>query len=77
MSGEQNLVRTVRSTIRHNASRPAMLDDDGSLTWQEFGTRVAKLAGSLQAKGIGAGRRYAIVSALSSNNPANVLSANT
>ena len=62
MSGEQNLVRTVRSTIRHNASRPAMLDDDGSLTWQEFGTRVAKLAGALQAKGIGAGRRYAIVS---------------
>jgi long-chain acyl-CoA synthetase len=62
MSSEQNLVRTIRSTIRHNASRPAMLDGDNSLTWQEFGTRVPKLAGALAAKGVGLGARYAIVS---------------
>jgi acyl-CoA synthetase (AMP-forming)/AMP-acid ligase II len=62
MAGQQNLLRTIRSTIRHNASRPAMLDGEGRLTWQEFGSRVAKLAGALAAKGVGAGARYAIVS---------------
>jgi long-chain acyl-CoA synthetase len=62
MSSEQNLVRTIRSTIRHNASRPAMLDGDKSLTWQEFGTRVAKLAGALKANGVGPGAHYAIAS---------------
>jgi long-chain acyl-CoA synthetase len=62
MTSQQNLVRTVRSTIRHNASRPAMLDADRRLTWQEFGSRIAKLAGAMHSKGIGVGRRYAIVS---------------
>lgn len=56
-----NLVRALRAVIRHNGPRPAMLDVAKSHTWNEFGDRVARAAGALQALGVEKGARFAIL----------------
>ena len=57
-----NLVRALRSTVRHHGPRPAMLDTSRNFTWTEFGARVARAAGALRALGILPGSRFGIVS---------------
>ena len=56
-----NLVRALRSTVRHHGPRPAMLDASRTFTWAEFGARVARAAGALYALGVRPGARFAIV----------------
>lgn len=58
----QNLVRAFRSTVRHNGPLPALLDASRTLTWNEFGARVARGAGVLRRHGIEPGARFAILS---------------
>jgi long-chain acyl-CoA synthetase len=62
MRSDQNLVRTIRSTIRHNAAKPALLDGDRQFTWADFGARIAKLAGALNSAGVRCGGSFAILS---------------
>src|SRR4051812_27893348 len=62
MRSDQNLVRTIQSTTRHNATRPAMLDAGRQFTWEEFGGRIAKLAGALGEMGVRSGASFAILS---------------
>jgi long-chain acyl-CoA synthetase len=59
---DANLVRGLRSTIRHNGPRQAILDGERTYTWSEFGSRVARLAGALRSIGVSAGSRLAILS---------------
>jgi long-chain acyl-CoA synthetase len=56
-----NLVRALRAVIRHHGPRPAMLDVAKSQTWSEFGDRVARAAGALQALGVEKGARFAVL----------------
>ncbi len=56
-----NLVRALRAVIRHNGARPAMLDVAKSYSWNEFGERVGRAAGALQAQGVAAGARFAVL----------------
>ncbi len=58
---QTNLVRALRAVIRHNGLRPAMLDVAKSYSWREFGERVGRGAGALQAQGVGAGARFAVL----------------
>jgi long-chain acyl-CoA synthetase len=55
------LPRALAGIVRHNGGRPAMVDADGTLTWREFGDRVAKAAGALRALGMKPGERFALV----------------
>jgi long-chain acyl-CoA synthetase len=57
-----NLVRALRSTLRHHGARTAVLDGAERYTWTEFGDRVARLAGALRLMGLGPGARFAILS---------------
>ena len=57
----QNLIRAFRSTVRHNGPQPALLDPAKTLSWSEFGERVARCAGALKALGIERGARFAIL----------------
>ena len=56
-----NLVRALRAVIRHNGPRPAILDVARNYTWNEFGERVARAAGALQALGVAPGARFAVL----------------
>ncbi|MCW5772657.1 MAG: AMP-binding protein [Rhodospirillaceae bacterium] len=56
-----NLVRALRSVVRHNGPRPAMLDVGRSFSWAEFGDRVARAAAALQALGVAEGMRFAVL----------------
>jgi len=56
-----NLVRALRSVIRHNGPRPAMLDMARTYTWSEFGDRVGRAAGALSALGVSKGMRFAVL----------------
>lgn len=56
-----NLVRALRSTIRHNGPRPALVDTSRTFTWAEFGERVERAAGALRSLGIERGARFAIL----------------
>ena len=38
-----NLVRALRSVIRHNGPAPAMLDVARTYSWNEFGDRVGRI----------------------------------
>ncbi|MBL8381193.1 MAG: AMP-binding protein [Burkholderiales bacterium] len=57
-----NLNRALASVIRHHGRRAAVLDVAHSFTWEEFGNRVARLAGALAAQGVARGARFAILS---------------
>ena len=56
-----NLVRALASVIRHNGPRPAMLDVARTYTWNEFGDRVGRAAGALNALGVSPGARFAVL----------------
>jgi len=56
-----NLVRALRAVIRHNGPRPAMLDVARNYSWNEFGDRVGRAAGALQALGVASGARFAVL----------------
>ncbi len=58
---QTNLVRALRAVIRHNGPRPAMLDVARNYSWNEFGERVTRAAGALNALGVGAGSRFAVL----------------
>jgi long-chain acyl-CoA synthetase len=58
----QNLIRAFRSTVRHNGPQPALLDASCTISWSEFGERVARAAGGLRQIGIRCGARFAILS---------------
>lgn len=62
MRNAMNLVRALQSTVRHNGPRPALLDADQTFTWEDFGTRVARMAGALRASGIAPNERFAVLS---------------
>jgi acyl-CoA synthetase (AMP-forming)/AMP-acid ligase II len=51
-----------------NGEKVAIVDETTSLTWAEFGRRVAKVAGRLQALGIGPGSMVASLAENSANN---------
>lgn len=50
-------------TLRQHAERPAIVDDEGNLTYQEFVDRVARAAGMLKERGVAPGERFGILSA--------------
>ena len=54
---------TVERAVRLYGARPAILDDEGTLTWAQFGERVAKAAGVLAGLGVKRGQRFAIIAA--------------
>jgi long-chain acyl-CoA synthetase len=56
-----NLVRALRAVVRHHGPRPAMLDVAKTYTWTEFGERVGRAAGALQAEGVKPGARFAVL----------------
>jgi long-chain acyl-CoA synthetase len=57
-----DLGRALRSTVRHNGPRTAILDVAANYSWREFGGRVARLAGALRTLGLAPGERFAILS---------------
>jgi acyl-CoA synthetase (AMP-forming)/AMP-acid ligase II len=52
---------TIERTVRLFGPRPAIHDDEGTLTWSEFGERIAKAAAALSGLGIKPGDRFGII----------------
>lgn len=57
----RGMAEVLISTIGSNANRVAILDGDETLTWRQFGDRVARAAGVLQELGLNPGDRFAII----------------
>ena len=51
----------VAAQARLRPGRPALVDDDGVLTWEELEARTEALAGGLAAAGVGPGSRVALL----------------
>lgn len=56
------LVSVLDRTMRQHGNKTAIVEDEGSFTWAEFGDRVARGAGMLQKLGIGQGDRFGVLS---------------
>jgi len=54
------LAEVFERTVRHNGRRPAIVHGDTTLTWGQFGERVAVAAGLLAGLGLVKGRRFGI-----------------
>jgi long-chain acyl-CoA synthetase len=55
------LSRLVHDAAAGHGTRPALIDRAGTLTWAEAEARVAATAGALQAAGVAAGDRVAVL----------------
>ena len=55
------LVSLVKRNVLVHAQRPAIVLRSGSISWRDFGERVAKAAAVLARLGVGPGDRFAIV----------------
>ena len=56
-----NITQGLRRALQINPHGVAILEGDRSLTWDEVGTRVAKLAGALRELGVKKGDRVAVL----------------
>ena len=56
------MVSAIERARRLYGARPAILDDEGSLTWSQFADRAMRAAGALAGLGVRPGERYAILS---------------
>jgi long-chain acyl-CoA synthetase len=54
------LADALARNARHHGARPAILDGETTLTWQQFAGRVHRAGGVLRARGVDEGARYAI-----------------
>ena len=55
------LAMMLRTTVRHNRERTAIVADEARFTWREFGDRVARAAAVLAGLGVEPGERFAII----------------
>ena len=55
------LTSMLRRTVRLYGDRPAIVDEEGIFTWDQFADRVARAAGMLAALGVKPGERFGII----------------
>lgn len=57
-----SLTQGIHRAVQQYPNRPALVSEDGVISWKEFKERVAKLAGVFQAQGLKPGDRVAMLS---------------
>ncbi|NIP14585.1 MAG: long-chain-fatty-acid--CoA ligase [Pseudomonadales bacterium] len=60
-SSTTRLTQGIHRALDLYAPRPALVSSEGTISWQAFGDRVARLAGALKELGIGPGDRVAML----------------